>query len=59
MSTQLSSSGPRKQPANVYTVMLLLSMVFMLVAVIAMFMELSNYAPDYHNTAASTPNVAS
>jgi len=39
--------------------MLLLSMVFMLVAVIAMFMELSNYAPDYHNTAASTPNVAS
>jgi len=38
--------------------MLVLSMVFMLVAVIAMFMELSNYAPDYHNTAAATPNAS-
>lgn len=58
MSTQLSSDRPRKQPANVYTVMLLLSMIFMLVAVVAMFMELNRYAPEYHNTTAATPNVA-
>jgi hypothetical protein len=38
--------------------MLLLSMIFMLVAVVAMFMELNRYAPEYHNTTAATPNVA-
>jgi hypothetical protein len=57
VSTQLSSDRGRKQPANVYTVMLLLSMLFMLVAVIAMFVELNRYAPEYHNTNAATPNV--
>lgn len=44
MSTQLSSNpAPRKQTANVYTVMLLLSMLFMFVAVIAMFVEFRRY----------------
>ncbi len=57
MSTQLSSNRPRKQPANVYTVMMLLSMVFMLIAVIAMFVELNNYAPDYSNTATAAPKA--
>ncbi|WP_153558553.1 hypothetical protein [Roseimaritima sediminicola] len=33
----------RKQSANVYTVMLLLSMLFMFVAVIAMFVEFRRY----------------
>lgn len=57
MSTQLSSDRMRKQPPNIYTVMLLMSMVFMLVAVIAMFVELKRYSPDYHNTNAARPNV--
>ncbi|MGV3483628.1 MAG: hypothetical protein ACO1RT_04320 [Planctomycetaceae bacterium] len=57
MSTQLSSDRPRKQPANIYTVMLLLSMLFMLVAVVAMFIELRRYAPEYYKTNAATPNV--
>ncbi|WP_145350838.1 hypothetical protein [Roseimaritima multifibrata] len=34
---------PRKQNANIYTVMLLVSMLFMLVAVIAMFVEFRRY----------------
>ena len=58
MSTQQSNKGSRKQPANVYTVMMLMSMLFMLVAVIAMFVELKRYAPDYHNTKPATPNVS-
>lgn len=57
MSIQLSSDRMLKQPPNIYTVMLLMSMVFMLVAVIAMFVELKRYSPDYHNTNAARPNV--
>ncbi len=57
MSTQPSSDRLRKQPANVYTVMLLLSMLFMLVAVIAMYVELNRYAPEYYKTSSATPNV--
>jgi hypothetical protein len=37
--------------------MLLVSMLFMLVAVVAMFMELRRYAPEYYKTNAATPNV--
>jgi len=37
--------------------MLLMSMIFMLVAVVAMFMEMNRYAPDYHKTTSATPNV--
>ena len=33
--------------------MLMLSMLFLLIAVIAMFMELNRWAPDYYRT----PNV--
>ena len=61
MSTQPSSEmAPRasgKQPPSVYTVMLLLSMLFMLIAVIAMFIELNRWAPDYFKTNTARPNV--
>ena len=43
MSTQPLNESNRKQGANVYTVMLLMSMLFMLVAVIAMFIEFRRY----------------
>ncbi len=43
MSTQPLNEQGRKQGANVYTVMLLMSMLFMLVAVIAMFIEFRRY----------------
>ena len=58
MSTQLSSERSRKQAPNVYTVMLLLSMLFMLVAVIAMFIELQRYAPEYYKVNTAQPNVS-
>ncbi len=63
MSTQLSNSPvagsqPRKANANVYAVMLILSAVFMLIAVIAMWMEYSRYAPDYWKTTTARPNVS-
>jgi hypothetical protein len=57
VSTQLSSETSRKQPASVYTIMLLLSMLFMIVAVIAMWLELNRYAPEYFNTGSAKPNV--
>lgn len=57
MSTQLSSEKSRKQPPSVYTVMLLLSMLFMAVAVIAMYIELSRYEPQYYRTNEGQPNV--
>jgi len=37
--------------------MLLLSMIFMLIAVIAMFMEWNRWAPDYYKTDTARPNV--
>ncbi len=57
MSTQLSSEKSRKQPPSVYTVMLLLSMLFMMVAVIAMYVELRRYEPQYFRTNEAKPNV--
>ena len=56
MST-LPSTESRKQPPSVYTVMLLLSMLFMLIAVIAMFMEMNRWAPDYYRTQSANPQV--
>ena len=56
MSTQPSTEN-RKQPPSVYTVMLLLSMLFMLIAVIAMWIEMSRWHPDYYRTNTATPNV--
>jgi len=38
--------------------MLLLSMLFMLVAVIAMFIELQRYAPEYYKVNTAQPNVS-
>ena len=56
MST-LPSSENRKQPPSVYTVMLLLSMIFMLIAVIAMWTELNRWAPDYWRTQSAEPSA--
>lgn len=56
MSTQLSNKSG-KQPPSVYTVMLLLSMLFMLIAVIAMWVELNRWAPEYHRTNSATPQA--
>ncbi len=46
-----------KQPPSVYTVMLILSMVFLLIAVIAMFIEFNRWAPDYFRTQKARPSV--
>ena len=56
MST-LPSNDTGKQPPSVYTVMLVLSMVFLLIAVIAMWIELNRWAPDYFRTSTAQPNV--
>lgn len=60
MSTQLSSD-PKfrgiKQPPSVFTVMLLLAMLFMLIAVIAMYVELNRWGPDYYKTNTAQPSV--
>jgi len=58
VSTQLSSGVVRKQPANVYTVMLILSVVFLLIAVIAMIIEYRRYAPDYWKTTTAQPSAS-
>jgi hypothetical protein len=52
--------GPalRKQPPNVYTVMLIVSVLFMLIAVVAMVIELRRYAPEYSTTSTARPNVS-
>jgi Na+/glutamate symporter len=59
VSTQVTNGVPRKQPANVYTVMLILSVVFLLIAVIAMIIEYRRYAPDYWKTGTARPVGAS
>ncbi|MEO1616460.1 MAG: hypothetical protein AAFV88_11460 [Planctomycetota bacterium] len=46
-----------KQPPSVYTVMLVLSMLFLLIAVIAMFVELRRWGPDYYRTNQAKPTV--
>jgi len=56
VSTLPSSEGG-KQPPSVYTVMLVLSMVFLLIAVIAMYVELGRWAPDYFRTLQAEPSV--
>lgn len=56
MSTQLSNEK-RKQPPSVYTVMLLISMIFLLIAVVAMWIELRRWAPDYYRTNTANPSV--
>jgi hypothetical protein len=57
VSTLPSSDSGRKQPPSVYAVMLLLSMLFMLIAVIAMIVELKRWAPDYYRTNTANPQV--
>jgi hypothetical protein len=58
VSTQLTSEPVRKQPPNVYTVMLFVSVIFMLIAVIAMTVEYWRYDPDYWRTQTARPNVS-
>ena len=58
MSTLPPTDGA-KQPPSVYTVMLVLSMVFLLIAVIAMFIELNRWGPDYWGTTQAKPIVQS
>ena len=57
MSTLPSSDSKRKQPPSVYTVMLLLSMLFLLIAVIAMWIELRRWAPEYYRTNSANPSA--
>ncbi len=56
MSTLPSTEGG-KQPPSVYTVMLILSMVFLLIAVVSMWVELNRWAPDYFRTMKAEPSV--
>lgn len=56
MST-LPSTDNRKQPPSVYTVMLLMSMLFLLIAVVAMIIELQRWSPEYFRTNEATPQV--
>ena len=56
MST-LPSTENRKQPPSVYTVMLLLGMVFMMIAVIAMWIEFRRWAPEYYSTSTANPSA--
>ncbi len=56
MST-LPSTENRKQPPSVYTVMLLVSMLFMLIAVVAMWIELRRWEPEYYRTSTAQPTV--
>ena len=46
-----------KQPPSVYSVMLILSMVFLLIAVIAMWVELNRWSPDYYRTSGANVTV--
>lgn len=54
MSTQPSNS---KQPPSAYTVILFLTMLFMIIAVIAMWWELNRWAPNYWRTNEANPTV--
>ena len=56
MSTQLSTEST-KQPPSIYTVMLFLSMLFMLIAVVAMVIELKRWGPEYYRTQKANPQV--
>ena len=46
-----------KQPPSIYTVMLLLAMLFMLIACVAMYVERARWGPDFHNTNSARPQV--
>ena len=54
MSTQPSNS---KQPPSIYTVLLFLSMIFLIIAVVAMFIEVNRWAPQYYRTNEAQPTV--
>lgn len=54
----MANPANRKQGMSIYTVMLLLSVIFMLIAVIAMYVEFRRYAPEYWNTSSARPAPA-
>ena len=56
MSTQPSRENS-KQPPSIYTVMLLVSVIFLIIAVAAMWMELNRWAPDYWRTGTARPSA--
>jgi hypothetical protein len=58
VSTQLSNPASRKQPLSIYVVMLILSALFLFIAVVAMWIEARRYAPDYWQTSTARPNVS-
>jgi len=58
VSTQLSNPASRKQPMSIYVVMLILSALFLFIAVVAMWIEARRYAPDYWQTSTARPNVS-
>lgn len=43
---------------SIYTVMLIMAMVFMLIAVIAMAIEFRRWGPDYWNTRSARPQAS-
>ena len=61
MSTRPSSDSDvaiaSKQPTNITTVMLLLSALFLVIAVIAMYLEIQRWTPDLYKTNTAKPNV--
>ncbi len=60
MSPQLSNNPmgrSGKRPANIYSVMLLLAMLLMIIAVVAMYIELNRWYPDYYKTNTANPVV--
>lgn len=63
VSTQLSNNpmgrgAVQKQGPSIYTVLLFLSMLFMLIAVIAMWMEMRRYQPDYWKVNSASPGMS-
>jgi len=51
---QFRSAKPRP---NIFTVSIILAMLFMLIAVIAMFIELGRWEPEYYKTNTARPLV--
>lgn len=56
MST-LPSTENRKRSPSVYLVMLILATIFLLIAVVAMIMEMNRWADDYWRTKQHMPTV--
>jgi hypothetical protein len=51
----MGNVAARKQNMSIYTIMLILSTIFMLIAVISMYIEFARYAPEYWTTTTGQP----